>query len=435
MYIICLLICKIEPCNTAKIVTMLSYASMSDEQRRLHEEHSQSCAKWKNDFDLGVLSEGLIANRNKRQKPRMVVITENGPVIMEPCVSCNIQKPISTLYFQPNRNTHEENLKMPSGKEWISNSKSYPCKECNTGLIHVRYLDPEQLVKRMLHQYPKLNMAWFESTMKTTSGMCPILNIQMSIMQGTDFQISIQNNRNDIKEHLPEHCMLMCRELNIPEHNIGISLTEAWIMLFTGVKLLLSTPDTPEIIESRQAEWRKRYKMTAKESGVDVSQRLIDAHGKMTLRNPEYGYQRTKKELKRQLQRMAEGSNSADIKAYIKNKRPNICIALDADMIFSQGEKQGWRCYYSGVLLSWLCDDWNRFSVERLDNTKNHTADNIVLICRILNVTPSKGKHINPEDGVGQWSKKKILFAFTSQKLVPISEEIRDKAGVLAQRT
>jgi hypothetical protein len=150
----------------------------------------------------------------------------------------------------------------------------------------------------------------------------------------------------------------------------------------------------------------------------------MDANGKMTKRNPEYESQRNKKQLKRQLHRMADYSNSSDK----KSKRSLSDITLDSDMIFSQGEKQDWRCYYSGVLLSWFCDDWNHFSVERLDNTRNHTPDNIVLICRILNTAPSRGKHIKIEEGTGQWSKKKILFAFKSQILVPISVEIKDKA-------
>lgn len=59
-------------------------------------------------------------------------------------------------------------------------------------------------------------------------------------------------------------------------------------------------------------------------------------------------------------------------------------------------------------------NDWNYPSLERLDNTLNHTPKNTVLICRLLNTK-------------GQWSTKKLHFAMKCQKLVDIPDDILSK--------
>ena len=57
-------------------------------------------------------------------------------------------------------------------------------------------------------------------------------------------------------------------------------------------------------------------------------------------------------------------------------------------------------------------NDWNYPSLERLDNSLNHTINNnTVLICRLLNTS-------------GQWSKEKLHFAMKCQKLVDIPADI-----------
>jgi len=78
--------------------------------------------------------------------------------------------------------------------------------------------------------------------------------------------------------------------------------------------------------------------------------------------------------------------------------------------MFSIGKKQEWRCFKSGVKLSINRNSWNYPSLERLDNTKNHTLDNTVLICRLLNTSD-----------IAQWTKDKLTYALKYQKLVEIT--------------
>ncbi len=66
-------------------------------------------------------------------------------------------------------------------------------------------------------------------------------------------------------------------------------------------------------------------------------------------------------------------------------------------------EQQG-KCYYSGIPLSYTCNDW-RTSLERLDNTKGYIRENVVLCCLECN-------------NIGQWSHEKI-----HEMLVLIGEE------------
>ena len=77
--------------------------------------------------------------------------------------------------------------------------------------------------------------------------------------------------------------------------------------------------------------------------------------------------------------------------------------------MFAIGEKQGWRCHISGVKLSLDRNSWNYHSLERLDNTKNHTLGNTVLICRLLNTSD-----------ISQWTTEKLTYALKHQKLVEI---------------
>eukprot|EP00877_Chromochloris_zofingiensis_P013069 jgi/Chrzof1/8015/UNPLg00066.t1 len=68
-----------------------------------------------------------------------------------------------------------------------------------------------------------------------------------------------------------------------------------------------------------------------------------------------------------------------------------------------QWEKQGGRCYYSGIEMSFTSKDWYA-SLERLDEDKGYAKDNVVLCCLEFN-TPS------------QWSVDKIVESLELLKL------------------
>ena len=88
-------------------------------------------------------------------------------------------------------------------------------------------------------------------------------------------------------------------------------------------------------------------------------------------------------------------------------------VRIKEGNMFAIGKKQGWRCFKSGVKLSMNRNSWNYPSLERLDNSKNHTLDNTVLICRLLNTSD-----------IAQWTTEKLNYALKHQKLVEIPNTI-----------
>jgi hypothetical protein len=83
---------------------------------------------------------------------------------------------------------------------------------------------------------------------------------------------------------------------------------------------------------------------------------------------------------------------------------------LTVENIYQKMVDQKCKCYYTGIPFSFNRDTWNYFSVERLDNSKNHTVDNCVFICRLFNTA-------------GQLNEHKILTALLSQQHVALSEQ------------
>jgi hypothetical protein len=97
-------------------------------------------------------------------------------------------------------------------------------------------------------------------------------------------------------------------------------------------------------------------------------------------------------------------------------RNPNIePCNLTVESMYQQLIKQDCKCHYTGIPFSLNRDTWNYFSCERLDNSKNHTVENCVFICRMLN-------------GKAQFNRKKILTSLLSQIHIPLSNECRLKA-------
>jgi len=91
----------------------------------------------------------------------------------------------------------------------------------------------------------------------------------------------------------------------------------------------------------------------------------------------------------------------------LDNKQLKCLITLKdiCDLII----KQKGKCYYSNIPLiykpksDWMC------SIERQDNSKGYTLDNIVLICNEFNTADKYYKSTNPfKTGSGKWSKEKM---------------------------
>ena len=137
---------------------------------------------------------------------------------------------------------------------------------------------------------------------------------------------------------------------------------------------------------------------------------LIQSVKKKT--NPEYSTLCQKFHLKRILSDMRNNHIDKDKDS---KRNPNIePCNLTVESMYQRLIKQNCKCYYTGILFSLDRDTWNYFSCERLDNSKNHTVENCVFICRLFNTA-------------GQFNRKKILTALFSQVHIPLSNEYKLK--------
>ena len=128
--------------------------------------------------------------------------------------------------------------------------------------------------------------------------------------------------------------------------------------------------------------------------------------------NPEYSKQCQTFHLKRILRDMLNNYTHQD---KVSKRNPIIDpFDLTVENIYQKMVDQNCKCHYTGIPFSLNRDTWNYFSIERLDNSKNHTVDNCVFICRLFNTA-------------GQLNKSKILTALLSQQHVALSDEQRHK--------
>jgi len=213
------------------------------------------------------------------------------------------------------------------------------------------------------------------------------------------WQVSIQNNRRDL-EHLQEHCEIIALEENVPQHDAIPDLRKAYTELYSNILKQMIEPDSieDELLHSKM--WEDRYKLKPRQSGVESKSRT-----------KEYDRELQHKHLKSIFTHATKSVYGHDIKS--KREVNDDERIYERDM-FTIGKKQGWKCYISGIKLSTNRNSWNFLSLERLDNTKNHTLENTVLICRLLNTCDN-----------AQWTKEKLMYALKYQKLVYIPNEIK----------
>lgn len=58
---------------------------------------------------------------------------------------------------------------------------------------------------------------------------------------------------------------------------------------------------------------------------------------------------------------------------------------ITKDYIVELYEKQGGKCFYSGIPLSKRLNDRHVLSIDRVDSDKGYVADNVVISCAIVN--------------------------------------------------
>lgn len=366
----------------------------TDTELRMKEKKKQLQTKWNNDLkkEKKILKKGI-------SHERKIIIVNRNMEVHEQCVRCGVWKALYEYILR------SDFMEKESSKESINNDIKNPCRDC-CKIIRVEKMEenPEHYIIRMLYNYKNLSKEWYEQQLIKNRGLySSISGIPIVAKSSGCWQVSIQNNKREL-DHLPEDCEIIALEENIPQHNAIPDLRLAFTELYTDMLKQLIEPDNIEQKQIHSKIWEDRYKLTPKQSGVESKSRL---NGKIPR---EYDKELQQKHLKSMF--------TCDTKAaYQRDKNSKREVNEDKriynDDMFNIGKKQSWRCYKSGVKLSMNRNSWNYPSLERLDNTLNHTLVNTVLICRLLNTSDN-----------AQWTTEKLQYALKHQKLVEIPSNI-----------
>lgn len=330
------------------------------------------------------------------------IVAPGTKCVYETCVRCGTELPLTTLYFNTEYAGHTKtNSERESGKEVMSNTPFYGCRECTRKVSIERSKTQDEYIRILLKSYPKLTPDWFNSQSK----ICCISNIHLvqGRKENDNWTISVQNNKPG-EEHTPDNCCLIAREFNVQQQDAIPDLLEAWKEAFA---LIANEMLTPSCTEELLLQFKLWYNNSPKHNGVTVPNQIVNSDGEK-IRNPEYSKLRNTKHLKAVLNGMLQNYKRQD---KVSKRDPTIeSFNLTVKSMYQKMVDQKCKCYYTGIPFSFNRDTWNYFSVERLDNSKNHTVDNCVLICRLFNTA-------------GQLNEHKILTALLNQQHVALSEQ------------
>ena len=344
-----------------------------------------------------------------------IIVPPEDKCLYETCVRCGKEYPATPLYYPiENAGNTKTNIERESGKEVISNTPSSGCKECSKKVATERSKTDDECIRNLVKTYGEkygcsLTKEWFRSQ----PFVCSISNIPLHLKKNDSdiWTASIQNNKPGEK-HTPENCCLVALEFNVQQHEAIPDLLEAWKEAFQLMANEIMNPSNTEELVSKFKQW---YVDKPKQAGVKVPSQITnpaDPNGKK-IANPEYTKLRNMTYFRAAFGIMLDNVRREDKKS---KRNPNIePCNLTAESMYQQLIKQDCKCYYTGIPLSLNRDTWNYFSCERLDNSKNHTVENCVFICRMMN-------------GRAQFNRKKILTALLSQIHIPLSNECRLKA-------
>ena len=343
-----------------------------------------------------------------------IIVPPGNKCVYETCVRCGSEFPLTPFYFNTEYADHSKtNGERESGKEVMSNTPFYGCRECTKKVAIVRSKTPDEYIRILLKSYPNLTKEWFISQPKT----CCISNLPLfqGQKENDNWTISVQNNKPG-EEHTPENCCLIAREFNVQQQEAIPDLLEAWKEAFALFANEISNPSCTEELVSGFNVW---YNNDPKQNGVTVPCQIINHHGEK-IRNPEYSRLFNTKHLKAVLNGMLNNYKHQD---RVSKRDPTIePFDLMVENLYQKMVDQKCKCYYTGIPFSFKRDTWNYFSLERLDNSKNHTVTNCVFICRLFNTA-------------GQLNEPKLLTALLSQQHVALSEqqkcEIQEKLSDL----
>lgn len=375
-------------------------------------KHLEFIEKNKTTTEVTLEENGIIHNKNRRchtdgfiDASGAIIVPPGDKCVCETCVRCGIEYPAIERYYPIEKagNT-KTNYERESGKEVISNTPSSGCRECSKKVSTERSKTDDEYYRILEKSYPKLK-GW----VKTQPFVCSISNLPLykGQKESDSWTASIQNNKPG-EEHTPENCCLVAREFNVQQQGAIPDLLEAWKEAFQLTANEIMNPSNTEELVSKFKQW---YNNTIQQNGVNVPCQVTNPIGKKKT-NPEYSTLCQKFHLKRILSDMRNNHIDKDKDS---KRNPNIePCNLTVESMYQRLIKQNCKCYYTGILFSLDRDTWNYFSCERLDNSKNHTVENCVFICRLFNTA-------------GQFNRKKILTALFSQVHIPLSNEYKLK--------
>ena len=359
------------------------------------------------------------------KKNRIVRTNDLGDkCVYETCVRCGTEYPLTPDYFNNERGYDSYNIKIESGKEVISNNPSSGCRECSLKVSKIRSQTIDEIMRMMIKKdNGDLTKEWLKSQLEKQNYRCHITNLPIVIERGYYYSASVQNNGQG-KMHYKENCVIIMQCLQVQEHSIS-NLKEAW-------KRIIHLKNTPETNEKLfLEELTTKILNTPKKNGVTAPVQIHDedvgkccAIIKSTLKecgdvcvnkyktvcwkhlskkdkneindnpelkkqiksktNPEYSSQCSKLHLPRIVRDQVERYYSSDKKSKKRTDKDDIVKLQPEDIIQKLRDQQG-KCYLSNVFFSFNMNDPNFWSLERLDNTKHHTIENTVLVCRIMN--------------------------------------------------
>jgi len=389
----------------------------------------QLLKKWNNDKEIKC---GLVHPEIQQCKREIVRIGSTFYVV-DTCQVCQIQKPI---YLYGRQHIDIDSLQVPSGREKYRRS----CLSCRKVEGEERRKKDDEIIRLMIHvNNGDLTIEWVKQQLEKQNHCCHITNLPITLERGHYNTASVQNN-GEGHLHYQQNCVLMMTCLQVQEHAIP-NLKDAWNTILSMMKKENeSSSDTTTFLQQLDIKFSNTTKQNGvtapthvyedetigrcnsiiqgknrtkksvnigkicgrvcvkyetvcllhltKEKQLELNQnpelkKQLQQNGKQKI-NPEYSSQCMNLHLPRILRDQVERYYASDQRSKSRKDKSSIVKLKSSDIVKKLHEQKG-RCYLSGVPFSFNRFDPNYWSLERVDNTKHHTNENTVLICRIMN--------------------------------------------------
>jgi len=347
------------------------------------------------------------------------------------CSVCNIIKDIDQFeHHRSQCKTCRNIYKMSYGNVL----KKFIRKLYDSSLAHSKTREEKGKVNASEHS---ITIDDIYSQYSKQNGKCIYSNIIMSHKPLSDFMMSLERTNNDIG-YTKENITLSCSEFNSGKSywnknkiNLVLELrkTEVDMNILVG---RINEALNPEFIYTERKKREEKYINDIKyvkcnkcnifresnhfTKGTKIVTECHDCSNKKS----EF-YRTTLRGFLLRLLGCSRKSNKRRETLNNKNLEHSITLKNLCDLILKQ---QG-RCYYSSIPLvyksnsDWLC------SIERLDNSKGYTLDNIVLICNEFNTADRSYKSTNPfKTGSSMWSVEKMAIFIKHLEEIKLSNPV-----------